>query len=44
MADRRRSEAAVPEDRLAVWPFAALMLAAAMTLFDYAAVSSPPAR
>ncbi|MFL6110449.1 MAG: bifunctional lysylphosphatidylglycerol flippase/synthetase MprF [Catenulispora sp.] len=42
MADWRRSEAEVPEDRLAVWPFAALMLAAAMTLFGYAAASGPP--
>src|SRR5207248_4941916 len=32
----------LPEDRLAVWPFAALVLAAAMTLFGYAAVSVPP--
>ncbi|MFD0631373.1 bifunctional lysylphosphatidylglycerol flippase/synthetase MprF [Catenulispora yoronensis] len=41
MADKRVREAAVPEDRLAVWPFAALVLAA-VTLFCYAATDSPP--
>ena len=42
MAYRDGSEAPVPEDRLTVWPFAALVLAAAATLFGYAAASSPP--
>ena len=46
-ADHHRAEhrqrAAVPEDRLAVWPFAASVLAAAVTLFGYAATDSPPA-
>lgn len=42
MADRDGSETSVPEDRLTVWPFAALVLAAAATLFAYAAASSPP--
>jgi len=42
MAGRGGSEAPVPEDRLTVWPFAALVLAAAATLFGYAAASSPP--
>jgi lysyl-tRNA synthetase class 2 len=43
MADRQESEATVPDDRLAVWPFAALVLAAAVTLFGYAAMDGPPA-
>ena len=42
MAARNRSEVPVREDRLTVWPFAALVLAAAATLFGYAAVSGPP--
>ena len=42
MAVEADVEAAVPEDRLAVWPFAALVLAAAVTLFWYAADDSPP--
>src|ERR1700759_402166 len=42
MADNVGSETSVPEHRLTVWPFAALVLAAAAMLFGYAAVSSPP--
>lgn len=42
MADRKESEVPVSEDRLTVWPFAALILAAATTLFGYAATDSPP--
>ncbi|GAA1960945.1 bifunctional lysylphosphatidylglycerol flippase/synthetase MprF [Catenulispora subtropica] len=43
MAERHGSGVTVPEDRLAVWPFAALVLAAAVTLFGYAAMDGPPA-
>lgn len=42
MADRDGSGNPVPEHRLTVWPFAALVLAAAATLFGYAAASGPP--
>ena len=42
MADRDGNEAPVPEDRLTVWPLAALVLAAAATLFGYAGADSPP--
>jgi lysyl-tRNA synthetase class 2 len=42
MADRDENAPSVPEDRLTVWPLAALVLAAAVTLFGYAATDSPP--
>ncbi|NUP46782.1 MAG: DUF2156 domain-containing protein [Catenulispora sp.] len=43
MAEKHGRTEPVPEDRLAVWPFAALVLAAAVTLFGYAATDAPPA-